>query len=68
MMEPTNINRIIGFILLFTPGAILAQEKKDSIETRRSEELIIRGQKEIIVKRLPDISGPESGRGKKMKY
>ena len=64
MMEPTNISRIIGFILLFTPGAILAQEE-DSIESRRLEELIIRGQKEINVEGLPNISGTRIWSGKK---
>ena len=65
MMEQTNISRIIGIMLLFTPGAILAQEKADSIETRRLEELIIRGQKEINVERLPEIAGTRIWSGKK---
>src|SRR5688572_31304460 len=63
MMEPTK-HRTIFFILLFIPGAVLAQQE-DSLETRRLEELIIRGQKEINVERLPDISGTRIWSGKK---
>ena len=62
------MSRITISILLFISGAaVSAQEQTDSLKTRRLDELVIEGQREIDVERLPPIEHRESGRVKRMK-
>ena len=56
----------ISILLLFISCvAISAQEQTDSLKTRRLDELVIEGQKEIDVERLPAIEGTRIWSGKK---
>ena len=47
---------IIFFFISLTSAA-WSQHHQDSIQTRRLEEVVIRGQQEINVERLPEIAG-----------
>jgi Fe(3+) dicitrate transport protein len=42
-----------------------SQDQGDSIETRRLDEVVIKGQQEINVERLPEIAGTRIWSGKK---
>ncbi len=55
-------------IIIFLIGVVSvawSQEHQDSIETRRLDEVVIKGQHEINVERLPDIAGTRIWSGKK---
>jgi Fe(3+) dicitrate transport protein len=65
MEQTSSLKGILPFMLFFVTGAILAQQRADSVETRLLKEVVIRGQTEFNVERLPEISGTRIWSGKK---
>jgi Fe(3+) dicitrate transport protein len=51
--------------LISIVSAAWSQGQQDSIQTRRLDEVVIKGQQEINVERLPDITGTRIWSGKK---
>jgi hypothetical protein len=66
-MERIKMSRITISILLsfISCVAVSAQQQTDSLQTRRLDELVIEGQKDIDVERLPAIEGTRIWSGKK---
>ncbi len=56
---------LLILILLSNTGALLAQQQPDSLSTKRLDEVVIKGDKEINVERLPAIEGTRIWAGKK---
>jgi Fe(3+) dicitrate transport protein len=59
------MRKILMIALVGVAGTAWSQDQADSIQTRRLEEVVIKGQHEINVERLPDISGTRIWSGKK---
>lgn len=65
MTGPTEMRNILIIIFAAITGGLYAQEQKDSLETKRLEELVVEGKEEINVERLPAIDGTRIWSGKK---
>ena len=59
------MRKTLMIVLVSVTGAAWSQDQEDSIQTRRLEEVVIKGQQEINVERLPDIAGTRIWSGKK---
>ncbi|HEX6224913.1 MAG TPA: TonB-dependent receptor, partial [Chryseolinea sp.] len=60
------MRRTTIFVLLLISGAaVSAQGQNDSVKTRRLDEVVIKGKKEIDIERLPPIEGTRIWSGKK---
>ncbi|WP_276372994.1 TonB-dependent receptor [Chryseolinea sp. H1M3-3] len=56
---------LLTLMLFGSTGALLAQQQPDSLATKRLDEVVIEGDKEINVERLPAIEGTHIWSGKK---
>ncbi len=59
------MRRGLMIFLISLTSAAWSQDQLDSIQTRRLEEVVIKGQQEINVERLPEIAGTRIWSGKK---
>lgn len=60
-----NPCHFVAVIFLLTTVCLSAQDRKDSLATRRLDELVVKGQKEVDLDRLPPIEGTRIWAGKK---
>ena len=60
MKDPLIVILVVGVIKV-----AWSQDQRDSIQTRRLDEVVIKGQQEVNVERLPDISGTRIWSGQK---
>ena len=59
------MRKTLAIVLISVTRAAWSQGQTDSIQTRRLDEVVIKGQQEINVERLPDITGTRIWSGKK---